>query len=54
MASAALSLSAVMGTSRSRIRSSSLPAIFEESTDSPAAVARTAATMAAGGALFSR
>jgi hypothetical protein len=44
--------SVAIGMPRSRMRCSSLPAICEEITDSPAAVALTAATIVWGSALF--
>jgi len=49
---AAFSLVVVIGISRSRMRCRSFPAIWEEMTDSPAAVARTAAMIASGGAVL--
>ena len=52
MALAASWLLAVIGISWSRIRYKSFPAIWGESTDSPAAVALTAAMIALGGALL--
>jgi hypothetical protein len=53
IALAALSLVLVTGKSRSRMRCRSFPAIWEEMTDSPAAVALTAAMIAFGGAVLS-
>jgi hypothetical protein len=52
IALAALSLVVVTGMSRSRMRCRSFPAIWEEMTDSPAAVALTAAMIALGGAVL--
>jgi len=52
IALAALSLVAVTGMSRSRMRCRSFPAIWEEITDSPPAVAFTATMISSGVAVL--